>query len=364
MRDMAEVVSGPRKMSMASDNKTETEKELGEIRREIIEARNLVIKTDNQLKNLHAELKSVRTWQLDVQKRQWIASAAAYVAFAVLCLGGGIAISSARTSTASAERERLEKQVNDLSGQLDKQKAELAAITSAQRSAADVYRMMTTLPGDERLKGVDALMKLDTSRLTALERQALNDRAAILRNEIGQAAFERGKSAFRRNDMATAVSELTRFVAMNPSENDLLDASFFLGSALNTLKKHELAVPHLARFVNQDKHSKSREYAMLLLAQSYEATGQLDKAADTVRDALGTYPNSQFAPQFRARLSSVKRLSSAGADSPAVQAATAGMGQPAAGTPAVSVTKPASVTVSAPPATQVKVPTAAPAPAH
>ena len=38
---------------------TETDKGLDDIRREVIESRNLVIKTDNLLKNLHAELKVV-----------------------------------------------------------------------------------------------------------------------------------------------------------------------------------------------------------------------------------------------------------------------------------------------------------------
>ncbi|WP_437340828.1 tetratricopeptide repeat protein [Corallococcus exercitus] len=335
MRESAEVISGPRKMSMppSEQPKTDVEKELSELRREVIESRNLVIKTDNLLKNLHAEVKAVGKRHEDFQKRQWLSSAVAYALFAVLAVGGAVLVNGARSSSNTNERERLEKQVADLSGQLEKQRADTTAHLTSQRAAGEVYKMMTTLPGDERLKGIDALVKLDTSKLSSLERQALNDRAAILRRETGDAALERGKIAFRKNEMPAVVENLSRFLAMNPQEADALDASFFLGTAYNQLRQHDKAVPLLARFVEGDKKSKTRDYAMLLLAQSYQETGAFDKAADTVRDALATYPATQYLSQFRGRLSSAKRAAAGGTDAAALPAA-APAGAPQA-TPAV-----------------------------
>ncbi|SEK71016.1 Flp pilus assembly protein TadD, contains TPR repeats [Stigmatella aurantiaca] len=335
MREPVEVVSGPnRKMSMASEHKPEVDKELSEIRKEVIEARNLVIKTDNLLKNLHAEVKAVGKRHEDFQKRQWISSGVAYALFAILAGGGALLISNARTSTAGAERERLEKMVTDLTSELEKQRTELAANQGAQRSAAEVYKLMTTLPGDERLKGIDALVKLDTTRLSGLERQALNDRATLLRKEIGDAAFERGKAAFRRNDMNGTVEDLSRFMAMNPTEADALDASFFLGAAYNNLGKHDKAVPLLARFVDGDKRSKTRDYAMVLLAQSYQETNQVEKALATVRDAIANYPATQYLGAMRARLNSAKRQLAGPDAAPAVPAPAVAAPAPAAPAPA------------------------------
>jgi TolA-binding protein len=292
---------------MPIDSKSEHDKELADIKKEVIEARNLVIKTDNLLKSFHSELKAVAKQNEEFARKQWVSSAVAYVLFAALVVGGAFLVSSASTRSTESERERLEKQVAELTSQLEAQKKEVAATTQARQSAADVYRMLTTLPGDERLKGVDALVKLDTARLSALERTALTDRAELLRKEVGDVAFERGKSAFRRNDMATTAEQLSRFMAMNPAPGDAREAAFFLGVAYNQLRKYEQAIPMLQRFVDEEKRSKNRDYAMLLLAHSLEQTNQLDKAADVARDALGTYPNSEFAPQLRARLASVKR---------------------------------------------------------
>jgi tetratricopeptide (TPR) repeat protein len=356
MREAADVVSGPRKISMPTD-KNEVEKELGEIRKEVIESRNLVIKTDNLLKNLHAELKLVGKRQEDFQKQRLLSSAVAYVLFAALCVAGAIMVSSASSASNSKERGRLEKQAADLTATFEKQKADAAAVLAAQRAASDVYRQMTTLPGDQRLQGIDALLKLDQTRLSPLERQSLADKAEQLRKEIGQAAFERGKNAFYRNDMNGAQSELARFIAMNPAEADLLDASYFLGVAYNQLRKHEQAVPLLARFVTGARRAKNRDYAMLLLAHSYEQSGQLDKAADTVRDALGTYPNSAFAPQLRGRLATVKRMM-------AGETAAPGAAAPAPGTTTAQATTPAAAApagATAPAAKPAQPPAAAPA---
>lgn len=322
MQESHEVASSTRKSSMAGE-RNEIDKELSELKREVIEARNLVIKTDNLLKNLHAEVKTVGKRQDDFAKRQWISSGAAYIGFAVLCLVGAIALSGARTSSANSERDRLEKQVKELNAQLDGQRTEASAVASAQRQAAEVYKLMTTLPGDERLKGVDALVKLDTSKLTPLEQKSLADRAELLRREIGNAAFERGKTAFRRNEMEDTVKELSRFLAMNPDQAELLDASFFLGIAQNQLRRHAQAVPLLTRFIEEDKKSKTRDYAMLILAQSLQETQQLDKAADLMRAAIAEYPNSQFSSQFRGRLATVKRLAAGEPAQPETQTAVA-----------------------------------------
>ncbi len=314
MHDSGGVVSGPRKVASPTEQRVDVDKELSEIRKEVIESRNLVIKTDNLLKNLHSEVKAVGKRQEEFERRQWVSSAAAYVLFAVLILAASLVVTAVRISSANSEKQRLQKTIDELTAKLEKDRADLQLAQAASRGAADAYRQMTTASGDDRLKGGEALAKLDTSRVSALEKQALTDRAEAVRNEIGQAALERGKAAFRKSDMKGTIRELGRFLAMNPSEPEALDASFYLGVAYNVSKRYEEAVPLLARFVAQDKKAKSRDYAMLLLAHSYEQTGQLEKAAQIVREAIGTYPHSDFATQFRTRLHAIQKTTVGGAE--------------------------------------------------
>jgi len=330
MRDSG-VVSGPRKIAGPTEQKVDVDKELSEIRKEVIESRNLVIKTDNLLKSLHAEVKGVGKRQEDFERRQWVSSATAYLLFAVLIVAASLVVGAVRSWSTKSERQRMQKAIEELTAKLEKDRADLQLAQAASRRAADVYRQMTTASGDDRLKGVEALASLDTSRVSALEKLALNDRAEAVRNEIGQEALERGKAAFRKSDMKGTIRELGRFLAMNPSGQEALDAAYYLGVAYSVSKRHDEAAPLLARFVAQDKKAKSRDYAMLLLAHSYEQTGQLEKAAQTAREAIGTYPHSDFASQFKTRLHALQKATTGGGEptaaqsggKPAVQAASA-----------------------------------------
>ncbi|HEY0882339.1 MAG TPA: tetratricopeptide repeat protein [Archangium sp.] len=275
---------------------------LEELRREVVEARNMTIKTDNALKTLHAELKVVTTQQDAFQKRTWFATGAAYLLFTVLCVGGVIAVTNARSAGANAERERLEKQVVELNGTIDKLKTEINAQQGAEQQALQVYRQMTTLPGEERLKGIDALGKLDQAKLSPFARLVLQDRAVLLRKEVGGAVLEKGKTAFRKQDWPETITQLNRFLSMDPVPEDMLEASFFLGNAYFQSRKFEDAIKHLSRFTEGDKKAKLRDFALMMLMQSYDMTGQKDLAVASAREGLNNYPNSDFRMQFVSRL--------------------------------------------------------------
>jgi tetratricopeptide (TPR) repeat protein len=333
---------------------TDLERELADIRREVIEGRNLVIRTDNLLKTLHSEVKAFGARQKDFERRQMISSAAAYALFALLAGTAALLLSGARASAANGERDKAVAELKTLTQAIEKERADQAAVAAARRSATEAYRAMTELPGDRRLEGVTALGKVDQSKLDPLERQALADRAAALRRELGQTAFERGRAAFRRNEWPAATEDLSRFLAMQPTEPEQqLEASFMLGNALVQQRKYEPAIGPLKTFVEKDRRSKNREWAMTLLAQAYEQTGKPEQAASVAREALGMYPVSQFTPMLKARLSAAKRAMSGAeggdagvttgpsgdATSPAAASVTpaAAPAQPTAAAPATAV---------------------------
>ncbi len=281
----------------------ELQKVFDELRREVIESRNMTIKTDNALKSLHAELKNVSSHQEAFQRRTWFSNGAAYMLFVGLAVAGAVLVSGARAAAANAERERLEKQVLELNTTIEKLRADASATLAADQSALQVYKQMTTLPGDERLKGVDALARVDQARLSPFARLALQERSVLLRKEIGGAVLEKGRTAFRRSDWAEAITQLSRYLSMDPPEEDAVDASFYLGNAYFQSRKYAEAVEPLSRFIDGDKKARLRDFAMLMLMQSHDMTGNKDKAVALAREAQSLYPGSEFRGQFNARLS-------------------------------------------------------------
>lgn len=306
---------------------SESAKLLEEIRREVVESRNMTIKTDNALKTLHAELKLVSSQQEAFQSRTWFSTGAAYAIFAALCVAAVVVISNTRASGANAERERLEKQVTELTATIDKLKLEATGQVAADQSALQVYRQMTTLPGDERLKGIDALQKIDQTRLSPFAKLVLQDRAVALRKEVGGAVLEKGKAAFRRQDWPETIGQLSRFLSMDPEEESALDASFFLGNAYFQSRKFDEAIKHLTRFTEGDKKAKLRDFALLMLMQSYDMTGARDQAVATAKEAYTSYPSSDFRMQFVARLQRTNPKPAPAAPAPVVPAPAPSPGQ-------------------------------------
>jgi TolA-binding protein len=292
---------------------TETDKGLDDIRREVIESRNLVIKTDNLLKNLHAELKVVGKRQEDFAKKAWISSAVTYLGFLALCIAAGFFISNARVGTVAGDRDKLEKQVAELNNQVDRLRAESQAAAAAEQRAAEVYKQMTTLTGDDRLRAIDALGKLDLSKVSPFAQRALQDRAAILRKEIGAGMYERGMRAYHRNDWAPAAEELGRFLALSPPEDEANEATYSLGYALFQLHKNEQALPVLQKYVAGPKSLKNRDFAMVQLVQVYDTLKQPDKAVEVCKLALQQYPDGQYQTFFRNRVRKQQEAEKTGA---------------------------------------------------
>jgi tetratricopeptide (TPR) repeat protein len=302
----------------------ELDKELADIRREVIESRNLVIRADNQLKTLHAEVKTVGRRLEAAIAHQRMASASAYVLFALLAVGAGLVVAVVRGAVAGHEREALTQQLSVATSALEESRAQAATAAAASRSAGESYRMLAEGSLDDRLKAVPSLARLDEAHLTPLERRALQERVALTRRDIGATALERGRQASRRGEPSVAVEELARFLALDPPEPEALEASFLLGAAYARSARPKEAIPLLARVVDRDRRAKSHEEAMALLSLAYEQTGQPERAAEVARAALEAAPVSPWAPAFHSRLAAARRALAADAGAPAVLAGRPG----------------------------------------
>jgi tetratricopeptide (TPR) repeat protein len=310
------------------------DKELADIRREVIESRNLVIRADNQLKTLHAEVKTVGRRLEGAIARQRLASATAYALFALLAIGAGLVVAVVRGTVAGHERERLSQQLADTNAALEKEKAQSAAAAAASRNASEVYKTLAEGSLEDRLKAVPSLARLDQAHLTVLERRALQERVELARREVGASLLERGRQAVRRGEPTAAVTDLTGFLALDPPEAEALEASFLLGSAYARTGRPADAIPLLARVVEKDRRAKVHEEAAALLSLAYEQTGQPQRAAEVARAALEGAPSSPWAPAYHSRLAAARRALAADAGTQDTPTSAAARPRPAdAGVP-------------------------------
>jgi TolA-binding protein len=292
------------------------EKELSELRKEILESRNLVIKTDNLLKNLQADIKQLSRRQEDIAKRNWIGSALAYAVFTALAVGGAALYTNARLATTHDEAASADRQIHELQVSLSTLQQDQTARKSASDMAARAYAQVSEGDPGARLKAAAALGSIDRSKLSALESRSLDDRARQLHDELASTALESGRAEFHRNDMKQAAADLERYLQMAPDGPDAIQANYMLGTALHESKDFAGSIEPLARFVQNGKGQKNLDYAMYLLGHSYESTGDHAKAVEMLRRGILEHPASEFIPQMRLVLSRATHAQADGAAAP------------------------------------------------
>ena len=116
---MSEEITAPRSVPPVVEHQPSGERDFSDLRREVIESRNLVIKTDNLLKNLHAELKQMGRKQEQFEKRHMATSVAAYILFAAIATLGAFTFARSEIRGAREEAAANEGKVKQLTQEVE-----------------------------------------------------------------------------------------------------------------------------------------------------------------------------------------------------------------------------------------------------
>src|SRR5260370_28033040 len=216
MRQMAEETSTSRSVPPLAESHDAGDMNL--LRKEVLEARNLIIKTDNLLKNLHAELKQMGRKHEEQEKRHWMTSVTAYIAFAVIAAAGAIAYARAEVRTARDEAQTNESRAIALQKDAEKIKSADQVRRETSEKAVRVYELLgSEREGPGLHQAMSQALHLDRGQLSALELRAIDDRAAGMKVKLAEAALNAGNSAFRRQDWKATSAQLARHLDLQPT---------------------------------------------------------------------------------------------------------------------------------------------------
>src|SRR5439155_20613000 len=189
--------------------------DLSTLRKELLEARNLIIKTDSLLKNLHAELKQMGRKHEEQEKRHWMTSVTAYIVVAIIASVGAIAYARAEVRTAREEASSNEARAVALQKDAEKIKAADQVRRDASDKAMRVYDLLgTEKEGPGLNQAMTQAMHLDRSQISPLEARAIEDRAAGMKQKMADMALAAGQSAFRRQDWKAVSEQLGHYVEL------------------------------------------------------------------------------------------------------------------------------------------------------
>jgi len=269
----------------------ETDEELREIKREIIESRGLVIKTNNLTNALSADIKSIAKKQREYERRLTWNSATAYivfviVVFAALKLAWDARVDQMRgeTEQRSQDNERLRKDAREAQKR-DEDRAR------ADVKAAQFYELVRQGKRAELLDAYEAVKK---EPLSKTEQAVFSDAVERARNELASQLYQHGMERAhvqRWQEAANAFEE-----SLKHKEDSAIAPSVRLGlaDAYRHLNRQRDAIPMLTALSENTSDKEVHDDALYLLAQSQMDIQAWNDAKNTWRTLIRRFPDSRY----------------------------------------------------------------------
>lgn len=283
----------------------EVDDELREIKREIIESRGLVIKTNNLTNALSADIKSIAKRQTTYERRLWQNSAVTYVVFVVVVFAvlkfawdARVDAIKGETEQKTAENDRLKKEARETQERdEDRARAELKAV--------HFYDLIRQNKRADIVEGYDAITK---EPLTKAEQAVFADAVEKAKNELAMLAFQQASDkarAQRWQEAANAYEESLRY-----KEDSAIAPSVRLGLAdsYRHLNRQREAIPILTELSESSPDKEVQDDALYQLAQCQTEIQAWNDAKNSYRALIHRFPDSHFVPESKMYLAQLTLL--------------------------------------------------------
>jgi len=282
----------------------ELDEELAEIKREIIESRGLVIKTNNLTNALSADLKSIAKRQQSYEQRLSWNSATAYIVFVLVVFtalkfawDARVDSVTAETSQKTTENERLRKENRELE---KRQEAE----ARAQAKAQAFYELVRQ---NKRVDVIDGFEGVKNEPVSKTELAIFTDAAQRARTELARDQYLLGQDKThlqRWQEAATAFEDSLRFKedsAVAPQ------AKLGLAEAYRHLSRQKDAVPLLTSLLESSTDKELEDDALYTLARCQTDLQSWNDAKAAWRQLIRRFPDSHFVPEARLELAQLSQ---------------------------------------------------------
>ena len=283
----------------------EVDEELREIKREIIESRASVIKTNNLTNALSADIKSIAKRQQTYERRLSWNSATAYIVFVVVVFAALKLAWDARVDQIKAEteqraqdNERLRKEQRDAQKR-DEDRAR------AESRAAQFYELIRA---GKRAEIVEQWAQVQKEPLSKAEAAMFADAVERARNDLAGQLYQQGMDKVRVqrwSDAASAFEESLKY-----KDDSAIGPSVRLGlsDAYRHLNRQKEAIPILTALAENAVDKEVHDDALYLLAWCQMDTQAWNDAKNTWRALIRRFPESRFAGEAKLQLGQLQLL--------------------------------------------------------
>jgi TolA-binding protein len=276
--------------------------ELREIKREIVESRGLIIKTNNLTNALAADLKSISKRQLGFERRAFWNSAGVNVLFVVVVIGVVKLAWDARIDTVESETKGTRDKIAKFEADMKDMQRRSDERTRAESAAAAYYELIRAERRQEIIDGFEALRK---EPLTRAEIAFFTDAVERARAELSIKSYQLGLDHIRTGRWHEAATAFEDSIKQKDNAAHSPAARLHLGRAYRKLNRQRDAIPILMQLSEASADKEVMDDATFLLAECLIDIQAWNDAKTTLRSFIRRFPDSSFINDARMALADV-----------------------------------------------------------
>jgi TolA-binding protein len=265
--------------------------ELREIKREIVESRGLIIKTNNLTNALAADLKSISKRQLGFERRAFWNSASVNLLFVVVVIGVVKLAWDARIDAVQAETKGARDKITKFETDIKEMQRRDDERTRAESAAAAYYELIRAERRQEIIDGFEALRK---EPLTRAELAFFTDAVEKARAELSIKSYQIGLDHIRTGRWHEAATAFEDALRQKDSAAHSPSARLNLARAYRKLNRQRDAIPMLMQLSEASPDKEVMDDATFLLAECLIDIQAWNDAKTTLRSFIRRFPDSSF----------------------------------------------------------------------
>lgn len=280
-----------------------------ELKREVLETRNQMIKTDNHVTNLSLDVKAFEKRFDALEKRARVSTLGVHVLVAVVIGLAAFAITRAQSASLKGTIEELETKLasaeGDATSRVEGMRVRMTQIEQERqrrtKASALALEILTALEANRPSKAIDSIVELDFDSLSALERKAVEAPINEAKRDAAETAYKSGKRHSDGGRDVAAIKELGRSVALDPKGRYSDQSRYLLVTALWRQGRYDQLEGHLAELMKNQKDRNLMDELTFIRASGLAHSGKKAEA----KDLLQRLSRSRYATSAKAYLSAL-----------------------------------------------------------
>jgi len=295
--------------------------EVRQIKKEIVESRGLIIKTNNLVNALGADIKSIAKRQAGYERRMNWNSGVAIVVIGVLSFVGLKLYFDAQTGAMQSDKSAAEALADELRTDLGDEVRRASDRATAAAKATKYYELIRARKRVEVVRDYPAIAK---EALSPAEAAAFRDFEQQFRQDLSLDAYQKGLALFEAKKYEPAIKRFDEALELHPSGSHVPSVKHSLALSLRKEKRSAEALVFAQQVADQSTNASLQPDGWWLVALCARDIDDLDTARDALKLLIKRWPRSALSREARPLLREVTREAYLGK-----QAATAAPAAPA-----------------------------------